>query len=124
VSWWEWLLIAFAGAAGAPLRYVIDSVVSDRFAGGFPAGTMLVNLTGSFALGVVTGLALHHGLGHLPKEVIGTGLLGAYTTFSTFSLETVALAEAGELRLALVNGAVSLFGGALAAAAGWGLGAL
>lgn len=122
--WWEWLLVAAAGAVGAPLRYVIDTVVSERTEGAFPAGTMVVNLSGSFLLGVITGLALYHGLGHLPKQVVGTGLLGAYTTFSTFSLETVVLAEAGESRLALSNALGSLIAGGLAAAAGWGLAAL
>lgn len=124
MAWWVWPLIAVAGAAGAPLRYVIDSVVSDKAGGAFPAGTMVVNLSGSFALGLITGLALYHGLGDVPKRVAGTGLLGAYTTFSTFSLETIALAESGEVRLAIKNVAVSVLGGGLAAAAGWGLAGL
>lgn len=121
MSWWEWLLVAAAGASGAPLRYVIDTLVSDRVGGVFPVGTMLVNLSGSFLLGVITGLTLYHGLDHLPRNVIGTGFLGAYTTFSTFSLETLALMQAGESRLAVWNSLGSLVAGTLAAAAGWGL---
>jgi CrcB protein len=124
MSWWLWLLVAAAGAAGAPVRYVIDTVVSDRIGGVFPGGTLVVNLSGSFLLGVVTGLVLYHGLGPVPKQVVGTGLLGAFTTFSTFSLETVVLAEAGESTLALWNAAASLLAGGLAAAGGWGLAAL
>lgn len=124
MSWWEWLLVAAAGALGAPLRYVIDSLVSDRGDGVFPVGTMVVNLSGSFLLGVLTGLALYHGVGDVPKRIVGTGLLGAYTTFSTFSLETIALAEAGESNLAVRNAVSSVLAGSLAAAAGWGLAAL
>jgi CrcB protein len=124
MSWWEWLLVAAAGAVGAPLRYVIDTAVSERLAGEFPGGTMVVNISGSFLLGVITGLGLYHGLHDLPKRVLGTGLLGAFTTFSTFSLETVALLEAGETGLALWNAFGSVLAGALAAAAGWALAAL
>lgn len=124
MSWWEWLLIAAAGALGAPLRYVVDSLISDRAGGVFPVGTMAVNLSGSFLLGVLTGLVLYHGFGDVPKRVVGTGLLGAYTTFSTFSLETVALAEGGESGLAVRNAVYSVLAGSLAAAAGWGLAAL
>jgi CrcB protein len=124
MSWWEWLLVAVAGAVGAPLRYMIDTVVSERAEGVFPAGTMVVNLSGCFLLGVLTGLVLYHGVGDTAHRVVGTGLLGAYTTFSTFSLETVALAEAGETGLAAWNLVGSLLAGTLAAAAGWALAAL
>ena len=124
MTWGEWLLVVAAGAVGAPLRYVVDTLVSDRSGGTFPVGTLVVNLTGSFALGVLTGLVLYHGVGQAPRLVAGTGLLGAYTTFSTFSLETVSLAESGEIGLALRNVAASVFAGTLAAAAGWSLAGL
>ena len=124
MTWWEWLLVGVAGAVGAPLRYIVDTVVSARTDGEFPFGTMTVNLSGSFALGVLTGLVLYHGVGKAPNLVAGTGLLGAYTTFSTFSFETVSLVEAGEAGLALRNAVISVLGGTLAAAAGWGLAAL
>ena len=124
MRWWEWVLVVAAGAAGAPLRYVIDTIVSDRSDGTFPFGTLVVNLSGSFLLGVLTGLVLYHGVGQSARLVAGTGLLGAYTTFSTFSLETVTLAETGEVGLALRNGGLSVLAGTLAAAAGWGLAAL
>ena len=123
MAWWEWLLIAVAGAFGASLRYIVESAVSTRF-DAFPAGTLVVNLTGSFVLGLLTGLALYHGVGGAPREVLGTGFVGAYTTFSAFSLETAALIEDGETRLALANVGVSLAGGGLLGAAGWGLAAL
>ena len=124
MRWWEWVLVVAAGAVGAPLRYVIDTIVSDRSDGTFPFGTLVVNLSGSFLLGVLTGLVLYHGVGQSSRLVTGTGLLGAYTTFSTFSLETVTLAETGEVGLALRNAGLSVLAGTLAAAAGWGLAAL
>ena len=124
MRWWEWILVVAAGAVGAPLRYVADTLVSDRFGGTFPLGTLVVNLTGSFLLGVLTGLVLYHGVGQSSRLVAGTGLLGAYTTFSTFTLETVTLVESGELGLALRNVGLSVFAGTIAAAAGWGLVAL
>jgi CrcB protein len=126
VSWWEWVLIGVAGAVGAPLRYLVDTVVSDRVArtGAFPYGTMVVNVSGSLLLGVITGLFMYHGLGKPAKVVLGTGFLGAYTTFSTFGYETIALLEEGEGRSALINVAGSLVAGALAGAAGIALGSL
>lgn len=110
--------VAAAGAIGAPLRYVIDQWVQSRTEGRFPWGTLAINISGSFVLGMVTGLSLYHGLGDLPKTVVGTGLCGAYTTFSTFSYETVRLVEEGELAAAARNTAGSMILGLLAAAAG------
>ena len=124
MAWGEWLLVAAAGACGAPLRYVVDTKVSDRVHAVFPYGTLLVNVTGSFLLGVVTGLVLDHGLGSSEQLVIGTGLLGAYTTFSTFTLESLSLLQGGETAAAVRNVAGSVVAGALAAAAGWALAAL
>ena len=124
MSWWEWLLVAAAGACGAPLRYMVDTKVSDRVQAVFPYGTLVVNITGSFLLGVVTGLALDHGLGTTEQLVIGTGLLGAYTTFSTFTLESLSLLQAGEAADALRNVAGSVLIGVLAAGAGWALASL
>ena len=74
----------------------------------FPLGTLVVNVTGSIALGLVVGLGLYHGLPATPCTLIGTGFLGAYTTFSTFSYETVRLLEDGARREALLNTATSL----------------
>lgn len=124
MTWWQWLLVAAAGSVGAPARYLLDTVVSDRVAAMFPYGTLVVNVSGSFALGVLTGLALDHGLGTTAQLVLGTGLLGAYTTFSTFTLETVSLLQSGETQAAVRNAAGSVLVGAGAAAAGWALAAL
>jgi fluoride exporter len=124
MTWWQWSLVGGAGAVGAPLRYVVDVLVSERTAGAFPLGTMAVNLSGSFVLGLLTGLAMYHGLPKSAKEILGTGLIGAYTTFSTFSLETLQLAEEGEVQAALTNVVASLLAGGLAAAAGIALAGL
>ena len=115
------VLLMLAAAVGAPLRYVVDQAVQHRWPGAFPAGTLTVNVTGSLALGLLTGLALHHGLAPQAVTVLGTGLLGGYTTFSTFGYETVRLLEDGAVAEATLNVAGSLALGLAGAAAGLGL---
>jgi CrcB protein len=110
--------IAVAGAVGAPARYLVDGFVQDRSVGSFPWGTFVVNVLGSFVLGVVTGLVVHHGFGGAPRLWLATGLCGAFTTFSTFSWETVRLLDEGDWGKAVVNVGGSLTAGLLAAAAG------
>lgn len=108
---------ALAGGVGAALRYAADSVVV-RYAGNrFPWGILLVNVTGSFALGTASGL--------LPDTlfVVGAGLLGGYTTFSTAMLDTVALWRDGERAAAVFNAAGMLLLGLLAATLGLVVGA-
>jgi CrcB protein len=114
-------LLMLAAAVGAPLRYVVDQAVQHRWPRAFPAGTMTINVTGSLLLGLLTGLAAHHGLPQQAVTVLGTGLLGAYTTFSTFTYETVRLLEDGAVAEATLNVAGSLVLGLAAAAAGFGL---
>jgi CrcB protein len=114
-------LVMVAAAVGAPLRYVVDQAVQHRWPGAFPTGTLTVNLSGSFLLGLLTGLAAHHGFDPQAVTVLGTGLLGAYTTFSTFSYETVRLLEDGAVAEAALTVAGSLALGLAAAAAGLGL---
>lgn len=116
-----WIAFVVAGAIGAPLRYLVDGLVGDRTDSLVPWGILLVNVSGSFVLGLVTGLSLHHGLGRTPRIVIGTGFCGAFTTFSTFTYETVRLIEAGRRPEALANVALSLVLGLAAAAAGLAL---
>ena len=123
MSWWEWVLVGCAGAVGAPLRYLVEVVVSDRFGSRFPSGTLAVNVSGSFVLGLLSGLAIYHGLPGPPKLILGTGLVGAYTTFSAFSFETVTLFEQGHRRVATRYVVTSVLTGAAAAAAGLALAA-
>jgi CrcB protein len=112
--------VAVAGGIGAGLRYLLDRLLPAS--GGFPWGILAVNVTGSFALGLVTGL----GAAVAPDValVLGVGLLGGYTTFSTVSVESVLLAERGTWRDAAANLLGTLLLAVLAAAAGIGLGAL
>lgn len=117
------LVVALAGAVGAPARYLIDTLVQERTSGVFPWGTLLVNGTGSLLLGLVTGLALYHGLGHVPKTLVGSGFCGSFTTFSTFSYETVRLLEDGARLEAVANLAASVGVGLAAAALGLALAA-
>jgi CrcB protein len=119
-----WVAFVIAGAIGAPLRYLVDGAIADRTTGTFPLGTFVINVSGSVLLGFLTGLALYHAFPKTPKVVLGTGFLGAYTTFSTFTFETVHLVEEGDLRQAVLNTLGTLVAGAAAAAAGLALASL
>ena len=116
----ELLVIAVAGGAGAGLRYVLDRVIGTRGRGGFPLGILVVNVTGSLALGVLTGL----GAVVAPQLalVLGTGLLGGYTTFSAVSVDSVLLAERGRWRDAAADLLGTLALSVAAAALGVGAG--
>ncbi len=110
-----WIGVAVFGALGAVARFRVDRVVSARRPSDFPLGTLVVNLSGSFALGVLVGVSLT-GRALL---VFGTGFLGGYTTFSTWMVESERLAEDGELRLMWINLLGSMGLGVLAAGLGW-----
>jgi CrcB protein len=116
--------VGLAAAFGAVLRYLIDQAVSRRRRGTFPAGTWLINISGSLLLGLLAGLATHHGLSANTVAIVGTGVCGGYTTFSTFSFESVRLMEEGAGLGALVNLAASAAAGLAAAAVGLAIGLL
>jgi CrcB protein len=99
--------LGLLGGVGAMGRFLLDSAVSRRAGSAFPLGTLAVNLTGAFVLGVLAGAAVHGDAARLA----GTGLLGAYTTFSTWMLESHRLGEEGRLRLGVVNLGLSLLAG-------------
>jgi CrcB protein len=86
------LLLAVAGGIGAALRLLVDGLVRDRLGARLPWGTALINLSGSFLLGLLTGWATR-GLPEAVLLVAGTGVLGGYTTFSAASVETVRLLQ-------------------------------
>jgi CrcB protein len=119
-----WVAFLIAAAVGAPLRYLVDGLVQDRTDGPFPWGTFVVNISGCLALGLLTGLGLYHGLSGTMRTVIGTGGLGAYTTFSTFSYETVRLVEDGATTDAVGNAVGSFVVGLAAASVGLALAAV
>jgi CrcB protein len=119
-----WAAFVIAAAVGAPLRYLVDGAIGDRTKGAFPWGTFTINATGSLLLGFLTGLALYHAFPTTPKVILGTGFCGAYTTFSTFSFETVRLIEEGAINEAVRNALGTLVTGAAAAGMGLALAAL
>ena len=115
------ILLALAGGVGAAVRFMVDGLIRQRVKTAFPWGTMLINVTGSFALGFLAGLVMR---GHAPGSlflILGTGFLGGYTTFSTASLETIRLIQSGRTGLALINGLGSMAASVLSAAAGVGI---
>jgi fluoride exporter len=124
VSALAWLAFVVAGAAGAAARFVVDGVVTERMTGRFVWGTLIINVTGSLLLGLLTGLGLDHSFPRTPRIVLGTGFCGAYTTFSTFTFETVRLLEEGASAQAVWNLAGTVVAGAIAAAAGLAVAAL
>jgi CrcB protein len=116
------LAVAGGGLVGAPSRYLLDRAVNGRFESDLPWGTFIINVTGAFFLGLLTGLTLAHRFPPLAKALLGTGFCGAYTTFSTFSFETVSLIEDGRLFEATMNVFASVSLGLVGAAAGVALG--
>jgi CrcB protein len=112
------LLVAVAGALGALARFAVHGLVQSRTASRFPFGIFVVNMVGSFMLGIVVGLVVAQGVDPDLRVVVGTGFIGAYTTFSTFSYDTVGLWESGATRAALVNALGSVGLGLVAATAG------
>ena len=111
-------LIASGGAVGALLRFAVSGVVGRFAGGGFPSGTLAFNLLGCLLIGVVWGLSERVTLHANVYVFLLTGLLGAFTTFSTFGVETVNLFRAGELLYASAYVLASNAAGFLAVAAG------
>lgn len=106
------LLVAIGAFAGAGARFFVTERIAARFGVTFPFGTLIVNLTGSFLLGVIATIIVErHGGDRETSLILATGVLGAYTTFSSFSLDTIRLIETGAFRAALANIAVSTIGG-------------
>lgn len=117
-----YLLIALGGAAGANARFVASTLAATRWGTRLPWGTLLINVTGSFLLGLFLAVpTLGTGTG---RALLATGFCGGYTTFSTFAFETVALADGGGRRFAVANALVSVGLCLVAALGGGALGAL
>ncbi|GAA3455451.1 fluoride efflux transporter CrcB [Dactylosporangium matsuzakiense] len=106
------VLIALGAAVGAPLRYLTDRFVQSRHDSAFPWGTLTVNIVGSLVLGLVSGLPF------VWSALLGTGFCGALTTYSTFSYETLKLAQSGARFYAVMNVVASVVAGLGAAAVG------
>ena len=110
------VLVAVAGGLGAALRFVVDGLVARHNPLRFPLGTTVVNVTGSFLLGLLTGWVLAHGSHRDLTLILGTGLLGGYTTFSTASIEAVRLAGVSRSGLLAFGHAVGMLVLSLASA--------
>jgi CrcB protein len=115
------LVVGVVAGLGAVIRYVVDQVVTHWYRPSLPLGTFVVNISGSFVLGLVTGLALHHGLSNNLDMVLGTGFAGGYTTWSTLMVETATLTDDSRHTHAFITVAGSLAAGLAAAAAGLSL---
>ncbi|MFF9815423.1 fluoride efflux transporter CrcB [Streptomyces sp. NPDC014006] len=114
----NWLLVVAGGVVGAPLRYLTDRAVQSRHDSVFPWGTLAVNVVGCVILGLLTGAAAAGAVDSHVRLLLGTGLCGALTTYSTFSYETLRLTETGARLYAALNVAGSVAAGLGAAFAG------
>jgi CrcB protein len=115
------LLICLAGGIGAALRLVLDSLIRTRLKTTYPIGTTIINVTGSLLLGLLTGLTAGQLLQQPFQLIMGTGLLGGYTTFSAASFETVRLLEDRQYLAAALNSLGMLISCTAAAALGYGV---
>lgn len=113
------IALALAGGIGASARMLLDGIIRSRVSSAIPWGTITINVSGSLALGLLTGLASASLLPEAWQLVIGTGFLGGYTTFSTASFETIRLIQDRRWALSLFNGLGTLV--VATAAAGLGL---
>lgn len=117
------LWISMGAVLGANLRYWVGDWAAQRFGSGFPYGTMLINLTGSFLLGLIVSMSMENFIIDPRLRLLLTvGFLGSYTTFSTYAYESIALISQGQWGLGLFNLIGSSLLGALFAVLGIWLG--
>lgn len=114
----EVLWVGLGGFVGANARYLLGGWIAARFGAAFPYGTFLINSTGSFILGLIMGTLEGHVLSPAVRLALAIGFVGAYTTFSTWTYETIRLIENGSLLPATLNVVGSLLIGLLAAVGG------
>jgi fluoride exporter len=114
VNIFVWAAVIVIGGAGSLVRFVVDGAVATRVGRDFPVGTIVINLSGAFVLGLLAALSLSGD----ESLLAGTAAVGSYTTFSTWMLETERLTEEREYRNAIANVVLSLVLGVAAAAIG------
>jgi CrcB protein len=115
------LLVALLGGVGAAARFVVDGWFRGRWAHRLPVATIVINLSGSFVIGLLAGALTTSALPTTGYVLAATGFCGGYTTFSTATVETVRLARAGDLRRATTNALGTLLGTVAVAALGFAL---
>lgn len=113
-----WLSVFLFGALGAGSRYGVSLLIPHSDAADWPWATFLINISGSLALGAIIALAARYQLSAVWREGIGTGFLGAFTTFSAYSVETIRLVQSGSALLAALYASSSILLGIGAAMAG------
>ncbi|QAY77341.1 CrcB family protein [Sphingosinicella sp. BN140058] len=118
------LLVMLGGAAGAGLRYGAGQAALRAFGAGFPWGTLIVNMTGSLAIGVLAAVLLEDGVGgdRAAWLLLVVGGLGGFTTFSSLSLEMLSMAQRGQFVAAFAYAAGSVIAGLALAAGGFAIG--
>jgi CrcB protein len=119
MSWLVWVGVAVLGGCGALARFGLTLLVADRLHPHLPFGTLAVNVSGAFLLGLLAGAAVDGDA----RLLLGAGALGSYTTFSTWMVETHRIEEAGRRRIAVANIVLSVVLGLAAVALGHALGA-
>jgi CrcB protein len=112
------LLVCAGGAIGSGARYLVSGWAASVFGLDFPRGTLIVNATGSFLLGGLVAIATARGLSDEVRLFLGAGVLGGFTTYSSFNAETIALAERAGIWLAFANVALTVVGCLFAGALG------
>lgn len=119
----NYLLVAIGGMLGAIARYWLGGVLSQRWPLALPVETLVINVSGSFLLGFLTSAGIEYGVISQPwRLAFGVGFLGAYTTFSTWQVESLRLLQQGSTRFAVLNLSVSVALELLAAWTGYWLG--
>jgi len=111
----RFVLISFGGALGTGARYLLSTRVAQAYGAGFPRGTLIINVSGSFVIALVMQLALVTGA--VPENTrlfLTTGMMGGYTTYSTFNYETLSLASRGAYGLAALNLGLTVAGALVA----------
>lgn len=102
-----YVMIAIGGSAGALTRYLVSAFINNLVSSSFPAGTLFLNITGSFIIGFLFQIYQSVLVSDEVKMLVTVGFLGSYTTFSTYSLETLNLLLANQYKSAVINVAVS-----------------
>lgn len=120
ISWTALAAVALGGAAGSTLRYVVGALLVQRFGAGFPYGTLLVNMSGCFLIGIIAEIVQSRlvGSGPFVRVFLIAGVLGGYTTFSSFAYESLTMLEEGAPLQAAAYAAGSVAGGIALAFAG------
>jgi fluoride exporter len=119
MNWVPWIGVALLGGCGALARFGLTLLIADRLHPHLPVGTLAVNVSGAFLLGLLAGAAV----GGDARLILGAGALGSYTTFSTWMVETQRIEEAAKRRIAVANLVLSIVLGLGAAALGHAIGA-